>query len=522
MKGSTRDSTLMSDPNSIFAVSRALRKSIVETDRNPQNRNEAIRDEKHLAYKSVGKDNFESFKYDILTSLELLDTYFLELGTVLGKITSDENQLIAQQQVLKQKGPPKRRGRPPNPKAKVTGAGYSGGKRCCFNSTYCNGTAHYRNPRLRGGVLPDLPKDKTIMDVLDNARKSSSSSETLRGLLNFFYPQIEYQLERYDRGEITNEEAIDAMSNIYDRLNQDEIDKLDTIDGENDGMIDIYNALLGWIRSLPLNAPESLAEPQPVASLKQRRSISINVGNEFIVSTLSKINILLIKLIAEYNGKILVNYKKFLLSDLEEIQQKVIQSQQQFLDLKTFLKDYEQGTKAINISKFLSTIDTNFQKFVALSSRSIANFVNPNIQFLPNFTQQLLQDPKSLLGPSGTYQNPKSAVDFSEDKKRIDILNEKRDKLAKEYKSLNEAFETERDFGFNSAKKEIERVTSKISKFEEIRSNRELSPNEKNKYAIFQRKLATTERQLQTSARKMDNIRKKIDKIETKPEFKFF
>jgi hypothetical protein len=527
MKGSTRDSTLMTDPNSIFAVSRALRKSIVETDPNAKNRNEAIRDEKHLAYKSVGKDSYESFKYDILTSLEQLDTYFLELETVLGKITSDQDALVLQQQVRKQQTPAKRRGRPP--KAKVTGAGYSGGKRCCFNSTYCNGTAHYRNPKLRGGVVPDLPKDKSIMDVLKGAMKSSSSSKTLQGLLAIFFPQVEYLIERYNTGEVTNEDVLDSLSVIYDKLDQDEIDKLDAIDGEKDGMIDIYNALVDWIDTLPTNAPEALAEPIPVASLKKRRSIPILSGNEFIVSTLSKINILLIKLIAEYNGKILVNYKKFLQSDLEEIALKVIDSQRRFQELKTYLNDYEEGTKAVNISKFLSTIENNFQKFVALSSRSIANFVNPNIQFLPSFSQQLsgtFQDPKQPFNLSEETQteNKKKAVRKADERiiKANEAFTIKVDKLAKEYNSLSDAFQQERDNVFNAAKEKIEEVTSKLSKLEEKMTRRALSPNENANYLVYQRKLASAQKKLETSARRMDDIRRKIDTIEAMPEFEFF
>jgi hypothetical protein len=190
-------------------------------------------------------------------------------------------------------------------------------------------------------------------------------------------------------------EVIAGMTKIYNDLKEGnpsfDFSELEQI-GEGDALERMNDAMMEYLDTLPhvvpLLPPATVADVE--ASLKgKRRTIPILTGNEFIIGTLSKINIILTKLIAEYNGKILVNYKKFLQSDLEEIALKIIDTQRRFNDLITYLQDYERGDKSVDIRKFLETIDNKFKQFIALSSRSIANFVNPNIQFLPNFSQQL-------------------------------------------------------------------------------------------------------------------------------------
>jgi len=402
-RGSTRDASLMSDPNSLFAVSRALRKRIVETDPNPQNRNEAIRDEKHLAYKVHGKDNYETFKYDIITNLELLDTYILELETVLGKITRDKNRIILENKVV----------------------------------------------RLRGGVLPDLPSDATVMDNLKAAMTADDSSRFLKKLLRMFVPPVENLLAKYRMGELTIDDVMDGMNTAYERLPQNDVAQLDTV-GEQDGMLEIFNAIYRWLDTLPTYAPEALAEP--VNILKQRGTIPLLSGNEFLVSTLSKINFLLIKLIAEYNGKILVNYKNFLQSDLEEIALKIIDSQRRYLELKSDLEDFKLGAKVVDISKFLSTIEMNFQKLFALSSRSIANYQNPSLTSIPSFSQQLsIQDKPN------------------------------------DYKKYNDAFLKERDSVFNPARQKILKYNATLQKYQDKQTLNALSNREINNYRIIQK-----------------------------------
>jgi hypothetical protein len=166
-----------------------------------------------------------------------------------------------------------------------------------------------------------------------------------------------------------------GIADNYDDFNPDDLTD------EEDTMIDeIFEAVRDW------NKP---VEPAPAPKTAPRRQIPLFSGNEFIISTLSKINTLLTKLIAEYNSKILVNYKNYLVTDIEEIGLKVIDSKRRFDELKTYIEAYEAGTKVADISKFLSVIERKFRDFLSLSARSIANFVNPNLVLLPNFSQEL-------------------------------------------------------------------------------------------------------------------------------------
>lgn len=486
----TRDNTLIQDPNSLFAISRALRKRIVETDPNPEHRNDAIRDEKHIAYKSQGKAGIETFKYDILTSLEQLDNMFLELETVVPKITND---------------PAKPRGRPKK------GAGLVGGKRCCFNSAYCNGTAHYRNPRMTGGALPDLPSDPTILLNLNRSLNTVGElSRTLKKLLRSFLPQVERALERYQQGALTNNELIDILDSAFQTLDQKDVDKL--AGDESDAMTDIYDALTGWFETLPLNAPESLAEPL-VAPKKRVITVSATAGNEFVVSTLSKINILLIKLIAEYNGKILPNYKKFLQSDLEEIANKVADSQRRFRELKDdYLERFSEGAKASNTDKFVDTIDKNFNKFTGLVSRSIANFVNPNLIFLPNFSQQLI----------GTYADPKESFNLQQTTEERKDFVYKVKRLAKEYTKLEEKLLKTRDEAFYPAQEKKDKIMTILSKYYAKRDKRPLTTKEEANIVIYERQVRTLSSVLDKSVEKMEEYRASLDDIEALPEYAFF
>jgi hypothetical protein len=482
----TRDNTLINDPNSLFAISRALRKQIVETDTNPQNRNNAIRDEKHIAYKSTGKDGYESFKYDILTNLEQLDNYFLELETVLGKITSDEDALRLEQEVRKAKKAsttPAKRGRPPKAKgAETTGAGY-----------------------YRGGVLPKLPIDETLIDSLTSLVKGNSISDDFRPLLNTYITQLNAEIKKYNSKTI---EKSQLLTNVNDIFNSIDTISLSGTPEEND-LEEVNNVVIKYLGTLPDVAPDAEQEK----SLKQRRAIPIATGNEFVVSTLSKINILLIKLIAEYNGKILVNYKKFLQSDLEEIALKVIDSQRRFRELKDYLKDYEEGTRAVNITKFLDTIDNNFKKFTALSSRSIANFVNPNIQLLPNFSQQL----------SETYQDPKQPFNLYQEteKQKKDNLDEKVDAVARRYITFREKYAEQQEI-FNELNEEFTDYQDYLNRMYNNYNTGKISGHDKVKYERILERFKIVEPKLQSADRKLQNIRKKLQQIELMPEYAFF
>lgn len=466
----SRETTLIQDPNSLFAVSRALRKQIVKTDPNPQNRNNAIRDEKHIAYKSTGKGTIETFKYDILTNLEQLDNMFLELETVVPRITNE---------------PAGRVGRPAGaknrPKAK-TGAGY------------------------KGGALPDLPNDLTIMRNLRGAMKSASSSPALKKLLRAFVPQVENLLERYQTGEITNDEIIDSMDTAYE-----ELEGKDALTGdENDGMVTIYNALFNWISSLPTNAPEALAEPETVAP-KRRVVIPPATGNEFVVSTLSKINVLLIKLIAEYNGKILANYKDFLQSDLQEIANKVADSLARFRDLQdNVLRDFSKGAKAADIDKFVSTIDKNFSRFTALVSRSIANFVNPNITLLPNFSQQL----------SGTFQDPKDPFNLYQATEQQGF-DTKVDKLVKQYIPIREDIQKNMR-EFVAVKDTIDGIDQRIEFLDLKKIDGSINKREKLALLVLDKDREKQLKQMDKLANRLDKLQDKRNAIEAKPEFAFF
>ena len=423
----TRDNTLITDPNSLFAISRALRKTIVKMDQNPSNRNNAIRDEKHLAYRSNNKDQFETFKYDVLTNLEQLDNYILELETVLGKITSDEDAVkLAQsvrKEVKKQKADtPKKKGRPR--KVVVEGSG-----------------------RYRGGAL--YIDDSNIIQSLRDASTSASITPVLRKIIQFFLQRVEAEDKKFKGGLINKQNYLDFLDQLYDAIVSESVlfnvEELAGTDEET-AVDDIITAFKGLISQLPENIvplePATVADVE--ASLKgKRRAIPILTGNEFIIGTLSKINIILTKLIAEYNGKILVNYKKFLQSDLEEIALKVIDTQRRFNDLITYLQDYERGDKSVDIRKFLETIDNKFKQFIALSSRSIANFVNPNIQFLPNFSQQLSgQTFENQSQPFNLYQeilgNKQSQVNIENKNKKIASLNKVIQNLEKKDAKLRE------------------------------------------------------------------------------------
>lgn len=472
----SREASLIQDPNSLFAISRALRKQIVRTDPNPQNRNDAIRDEKHIAYKSTGKGTIETFKYDILTNLEQLDNMFLELETVVPRITND---------------PAGRVGRPSGsrnkPKAK-TGAGY-----------------------YRGGALPDLPNDPTIMRNLRAAIKSASSSSALKKLLRVFVPQVENLLERYQAGEITNDEIIDSMDTAYE-----ELENKDALTGdEDDGMVTIYNALFNWIGSLPTNAPEALAEPETVAP-KRRVIIPPSTGNEFVVSTLSKINVLLIKLIAEYNGKILANYKNFLQSDLQEIANKVADSLARFRDLQdNVLRDFSKGAKAADIDKFVSVIDKNFSRFTALVSRSIANFVNPNISILPNFSQQLVgesfQDPKE---PFNLYK-------MTEVQKQKDF-DTKIDKIVAKYIPIREEIQRVGTEVFIPLQRELEGIADRIEFLELKKADGSINKRERLALLVLDKQFKKQEKELDKADRRLRVLQDKRNAIEDMPEFAFF
>jgi len=452
----TRDNTLITDPNSLFAISRALRKTIIKTDQNPTNRNNAIRDEKHLSYRSNNKDQFETFKYDILTNLEQLDNYILELETVLGKITSDEDavklaQSVRKEQVKKLKADtPKapKSPKPPKPPPKTTPSekGKKGKKK---------GAGRYR-----GGAFPIDPDN--LLDSLAQVVQQTSDVE-LRNLIKYYLGQVQSYLSQYEAMALGKDDVIAGMTKIYNDLkagnpsfNFSELEQIgegDALERMNDAMMAYLNTLPDIVPVvLPLLPPATVADVE--ASLKgKRRAIPILTGNEFIISTLSKINIILTKLIAEYNGKILVNYKKFLQSDLEEIALKVIDTQRRFNDLITYLQDYERSDKSVDIRKFLETIDNKFKQFIALSSRSIANFVNPNIQFLPNFSQQLSGKTfenqtqpfnlyQEILGNEQTQKNIVQTQKIIDDfNKKIDVKNKSLEKLYSKSREFNQKAE---------------------------------------------------------------------------------
>lgn len=452
----TRDNTLITDPNSLFAISRALRKTIIKTDQNPTNRNNAIRDEKHLSYRSNNKDQFETFKYDILTNLEQLDNYILELETVLGKITSDEDavklaQSVRKEQVKKLKADtPKapKSPKPPKPPPKTTPSekGKKGKKK---------GAGRYR-----GGAFPIDPDN--LLDSLAQVVQQTSDVE-LRNLIKYYLGQVQSYLSQYEAMALGKDDVIAGMTKIYNDLkagnpsfNFSELEQIgegDALERMNDAMMIYLDTLPDIVPVvLPLLPPATVADVE--ASLKgKRRAIPILTGNEFIISTLSKINIILTKLIAEYNGKILVNYKKFLQSDLEEIALKVIDTQRRFNDLITYLQDYERSDKSVDIRKFLETIDNKFKQFIALSSRSIANFVNPNIQFLPNFSQQLSGKTfenqtqpfnlyQEILGNEQTQKNIVQTQKIIDDfNKKIDVKNKSLEKLYSKSREFNQKAE---------------------------------------------------------------------------------
>jgi len=452
----TRDNTLITDPNSLFAISRALRKTIIKTDQNPTNRNNAIRDEKHLSYRSNNKDQFETFKYDILTNLEQLDNYILELETVLGKITSDEDavklaQSVRKEQLKKLKADtPKapKSPKPPKPPPKTTPSekGKKGKKK---------GAGRYR-----GGAFPIDPDN--LLDSLAQVVQQTSDVE-LRNLIKYYLGQVQSYLSQYEAMALGKDDVIAGMTKIYNDLkagnpsfNFSELEQIgegDALERMNDAMMAYLNTLPDIVPVvLPLLPPATVADVE--ASLKgKRRAIPILTGNEFIISTLSKINIILTKLIAEYNGKILVNYKKFLQSDLEEIALKVIDTQRRFNDLITYLQDYERSDKSVDIRKFLETIDNKFKQFIALSSRSIANFVNPNIQFLPNFSQQLSGKTfenqtqpfnlyQEILGNEQTQKNIVQTQKIIDDfNKKIDVKNKSLEKLYSKSREFNQKAE---------------------------------------------------------------------------------
>jgi len=493
-----RDTTLITDPNSLFAISRALRKRIVETDPNPQNRNNAIRDEKHVAYKSSGKGGYESFKYDILTSLDQLDNYFLELETVLGKITEDER--VLQEDVRKRKGetttPKKPRGRPPKAKgAEETGAGY-----------------------YRGGALGDVPEDESILDFLRGASKSSSNSRILKKAILAYLPQVEAEFAKYKTQKITRDELNDNVESIYDNINDDDDYKIEKLNGtdEEDDFSNIFSAMETYILTLPSIykkvEPEAEAEVEPVrARSGVRRNITLQSGNEFIISALSKINLLLIKLIAEYNGKILVNWKEFLQSDLEEIALKVLDSRRRFIELNKFLKTNE-FTKLADISKFLSTIDKNFSKFIALTSRSIANFANPDApSLLPNFSQQL----SSQL----TSQERRTEEGKIQQEKAFD---DRIDKLVKKYIPIREEIQKVQNKVYEPLREKMEGTAQRLEflnvKFEDGSINK----RERLAFALLAKQLRREQKELDKVTRRLSTLQDKRNAIEDMPEYGFF
>jgi hypothetical protein len=469
-----RDTTLITDPNSLFAISRALRKQIVRTDPDPQNRNNAIRDEKHIAYKSTGKGGAETFKYDILTSLEQLDNMFLELETVVPRITNEPAGRVGRPAGAKNK-----------PKAKKTGAGY------------------------KGGALPDLPKDLSIMSNLKGAMKSASSSPLLKKLLRAFVPQVDNLLERYSAGEITNDDVIDSMDDAYEAL--DEKDRDNLTGDEKGGMATIFNALFEWIGSLPTNAPEALAEPEPVTP-RRRVVIPPATGNEFVVSTLSKINVLLIKLIAEYNGKILANYKDFLQSDLQEIANKVNDSLLRFRDLQdNVLKDFSKGAKAADIDKFVSTIDKNFSRFTALVSRSIANFVNPNITLLPNFSQQLSTQMDSQERREGESQVVRN--------KNFD---DRVDKLVKKYIPIREEIQRVENEVYEPLREKYIETGESLGALEKKFNDGSITKRERLAFVVLSKQFGRQQKELDKVARRLTVLQDKRNAIEDMPEYGFF
>ena len=486
----TRDNTLITDPNSLFAISRALRKTIIKTDQNPTNRNNAIRDEKHLAYRSNNKDQFETFKYDILTNLEQLDNYILELETVLGKITSDEDavklaQSVRKEQVKKQKADtkadtPKKKGRPR--KVVVEGAG-----------------------RYRGGAL--FIDQSNVIQSLRDSSKSASITPTLREIIKFFFQRIEGEDTKFKAGMINKQTYLDFLEQLYDDIiNESSLFNVEDLSGTDEEVAidDIFTAFKELVSQLPDNLvplePATVADVE--ASLKgKRRAIPILTGNEFIIGTLSKINIILTKLIAEYNGKILVNYKKFLQSDLEEIALKVIDTQRRFNDLINYLQDYERSDKSVDIRKFLETIDNKFKQFIALSSRSIANFVNPNIQFLPNFSQQLSGKTfENQTQPFNLYQeilgNEQTQKNIVQTQKIIDDFNKKIDV---KNKSLEKLYSKSREF--NQKAEVLQNLLQSIN------------PNSRSPTNI-KLLLATTEK-FERLAQENDDLQLKIQKLES-------
>jgi len=463
----SREASLIQDPNSLFAISRALRKQIVRTDPNPQNRNDAIRDEKHIAYKSTGKGTIETFKYDILTSLEQLDNMFLELETVVPRITNE---------------PAGRVGRPSGSrnKPKAKGAGY-----------------------YRGGALPPLPSNEDVFDALRYSLQLDTVSDTLKDILKFYIPRAEEQKKAFETGKITSTEFSNNIYDLFKQINgrpalMQDIASTD----ERDALADIDTAVQDYIKSLTETKKRTVLIP-PTA------------GNEFVVSALSKINVLLIKLIAEYNGKILANYKNFLQSDLQEIANKVSDSLARFRDLQdNVLKDFSQGAKAADIDKFVSTIDQNFKRLTALVNRSIANFVNPNITLLPNFSQQLVgesfQDPKQ---PFNLYK-------MTEVQKKQDI-DTKIDKLVKQYIPIREDIQKNMR-EFNAVRNTIEGIDQRIEFLDLKKMDGSISKREKLALLVLDKDREKQLKQMDKLANRLDKLQYKRNAIEDMPEFAFF
>jgi hypothetical protein len=463
----SREASLIQDPNSLFAISRALRKQIVRTDPNPQNRNDAIRDEKHIAYKSTGKGTIETFKYDILTSLEQLDNMFLELETVVPRITNE---------------PAGRVGRPSGSrnKPKAKGAGY-----------------------YRGGALPPLPSNEDVFDALRYSLQLDTVSDTLKDILKFYIPRAEEQKKAFETGKITSTEFSNNIYDLFKQINgrpalMQDIASTD----ERDALADIDTAVQDYIKTLTETKKRTVLIP-PTA------------GNEFVVSALSKINVLLIKLIAEYNGKILANYKNFLQSDLQEIANKVSDSLARFRDLQdNVLKDFSQGAKAADIDKFVSTIDQNFKRLTALVNRSIANFVNPNITLLPNFSQQLVgesfQDPKQ---PFNLYK-------MTEVQKKQDI-DTKIDKLVKQYIPIREDIQKNMR-EFNAVRNTIEGIDQRIEFLDLKKMDGSISKREKLALLVLDKDREKQLKQMDKLANRLDKLQYKRNAIEDMPEFAFF
>jgi hypothetical protein len=281
----------------------------------------------------------------------------LELETVLGKITDDEKKLQEAVLAKKVKAPKGKVGRPKGSKnkAKVKGAGFSGGA---------------------------FTPNEALYEELRRVSADPSTSANFADVIRYLVRNISEIKGAFDRGSLSQDELESAIDDLESGIadNYDDFNPDDLTD-EEDTMIDeIFEAVRDW------NKP---VEPAPAPKTAPRRQIPLFSGNEFIISTLSKINTLLTKLIAEYNSKILVNYKNYLVTDIEEIGLKVIDSKRRFDELKTYIEAYEAGTKVADISKFLSVIERKFRDFLSLSARSIANFVNPNLVLLPNFSQEL-------------------------------------------------------------------------------------------------------------------------------------